>query len=194
MAGDKLSRRVGFAQFHVRDKLPMFGQNCSAASKREIEAPADGSKHLTMFPPQLRGMAVIVLLVHHCMESGIKFAVLESVGEVVLFNKRLNAFELGNVFRRRHRYEPSRQCRLDQHPNLVNVSNEILIDWPHASAAIRHERDKAFSAQQLQGLANRVSGGPMASRKIGDDQPLVCRKPAFDDVVPNEFVERGPLA
>jgi hypothetical protein len=51
MASDKLSRRVCFAQFYVRDKLPMLGQNGSAAGKREIEAPTDGSKHLTVFPP-----------------------------------------------------------------------------------------------------------------------------------------------
>ena len=61
--------------------------------------------------------------------------------------------------------EPAGQRRLDQHLDLVDVADEILVDRPHAGAAIGLDQHEAFAAQLLQRLAYRIGRGAVARRR-----------------------------
>ena len=113
-----------------------------------------------------------------------------SRGSAKLFSsiRRLEALQFRDVVVRRHADEPARQRRLDEHADLGDVADEVLVDGPHARAAVRRDDDEAFAAQNLQRLAHRVGGGAVAAREVGDDQPLVGLEPALDDVLADEFV------
>ncbi len=194
MARNKLGCLVRVARLYVLDELSMLAKDRRTPGECEVETPAHGSKHFAMLPPKLGGMAVIVLLVHYGMKGGVELTVPERVGEVVLFNQGLDAFEFSNVFDSRHADEPSRQGRLDQHSNLVDVSNKILVNRPNARSAIGNKGNKALPAQQLQSLAHGIGRGAVTSGEVGDHKPFVGGEPPFDDVFPDQLIERGALA
>ena len=73
--------------------------------------------------------------------------------------------EFGDVLVGRHADEPAGQGRLDQNADLVDVADEILVDRPHARAAVRGEDDEAFAAEELQRLANGVRGGAVTAAR-----------------------------
>ena len=95
-------------------------------------------------------------LIHDGVEGGVELAVLELIGEIVLLDQPLDAFQLGDVLGGRHGHEPARQGRLDQHTDLVDIADKILIDRPDARAAVGSEDDEPLAPQQLQRLAHRV--------------------------------------
>src|SRR5687767_10891987 len=96
MAGNQFGRLVGFSGLYKRDEFAVLPHDRGTAREREIEAPGDGSQHFAMLPPELGGMAVVVPLVHHGVEGGVELAVPENVGEIVLLDQALDAFELGD--------------------------------------------------------------------------------------------------
>jgi len=194
MACNEFACLVRVSRFYMLDELAMLAKDRGAASEREIETPAHGSKHFAMLPPKLGCVAVVVPLVHYGVEGGVQLAVPDRIGEVVLFNQPLDAFEFSNVLDGGHTHEPSRQCRLDQDSYLVDVSNKVLIDRPDTRSAVRNEGDKTFAAQQLQSLAHWVGRGAMAPGEISDDKPFVGSEPPFDDVIPDQLIKRGALA
>lgn len=194
MARNEFGCLVRVARLYVLDELSMLAKDRRTPGECEVETPAHGSKHFAMLPPKLGGMAVIVPLVHYGVKGGVELTVPERVGEVVLFNQRLDAFEFSNVFDGRHADEPSRQCRLDQDSYLVDVPNKILINRPDARSAVGNKGHKALPAQQLQSLAHGVGRGAVTSGEIGDNQPFVGGEPPFDDVFPDQLIERGTLA
>jgi hypothetical protein len=59
------------------------------------------------------------------VKSGIQLTVPEVSAEVVLLNQALDAFEFGNVLDGRHIHKPSRQGRLDQYSDLVDIPDKI---------------------------------------------------------------------
>ena len=112
---------------------------------------------------------------------------LNGIGEVVLFDQALDTLEFGDVLVGRHADEPSRQGRLDQDADLVDVADEVLVDRPHARAAVGTKMTKPSPRKQLQGLAHGVGRGAVTPGEVGDDQPFVGCEPALDDVVADEF-------
>src|SRR5437899_2894110 len=194
MAGNKFGRLVGISRLYDRDELAVLANDRGTPGEREIETPGHGSKHFAMLPPKLGGMAVIVSLVHHGVEGGIQLTVPECVGEVVLFNQALDAFEFGDVLAGSHIHEPPRQGRLDQDTDLIDIPDKVLIYGSHTRPAVGAKDDKAFSAQQLQGLAHRVGRGAMTPGEFGDHKPFVGGEPSLNDVLPDEFIKRGALA
>jgi hypothetical protein len=185
MACNEFGCLVRMPRLYMRDKLAMLAKDCGTPGEREVETPTYGSKHFAMLPPKLGGMAVVVLLVHYRVKGGVQFAVSERVGEVVLFNQALDAFEFSNVLDGGHIHEPFRQCRLDQDPDLIDVPNEILIYGPDTRSAVGDEGDKALPAQQLQSLAHGVGrGAAIASMPSGGCalKSLISAK-----IVPNEY-------
>ena len=119
---------------------------------------------------------------------------LNVIGEVVLLDQALDAFEFGDVLVGRHVDEPAGQRRLDQDADLVDIADEILVDRPDARAAVGREDDEALAAQQLQRLAHRVGRGAVTLGEVGDHEPLVGCEPPRDDVFADQFIERGALA
>ena len=113
------------------------------------------------------------------------------VGEVVGFDLGLDALELGDVGLGRHADEPARQRRLDQHLDLVDVADEVLVDRPDAGAAIGRHHHEALAAQLLQRLAHRVGRGLEALGELVDLEPLVGGEPAGDDFVADQLVDRA---
>src|SRR5690606_16351954 len=74
-----------------------------------------------------------------------------------------------------------------------DVTHEVLVDRPHARAAIRGDGDEALAAQLLQRLAHRIARGAVAFGDFGDDQPLVGAEPPGDDVLADELVDRSAV-
>ena len=128
------------------------------------------------------------------MKSGIQFTVPERVGKVVLFNQALDTFEFGNVLDGSHIHEPSRQGRLDQDSDLVDIPDKILVYRSDARPSVSDEGDKALAAQQLQSFAHGVGRGTVTPGEIGDHKPFVGGEPPFDDVFPDQLIKRGALA
>ena len=100
------------------------------------------------------------------------------------------ALEFRDVGLRGHSDEPTRQGRLDQNADLVDVANEISVDRPHARAAIAGEDDEAFAAQELQHLPNRRRRTAVTLGEVGDDEALIGLEPPRDDVVADHLVEQ----
>ena len=168
---------------------------CRPARQREVEAAADRAQHLAVLPPQLGGVTVVVSLVHRrCgMRCRARCACI-GIGEIVLLDQALEALQLRDVLVCRHPDEPARQCRLDQHADLGDVADEILVDRPHARAAVAVKRPR--SLRRAESAAPRA---PDLSRchgagEVGGDQPLVGSEPALDDVLADEFVDGGAFA
>lgn len=109
MARNEFACFVSIPGFDMRDELAMLAKDRGTPGEREVETPAHGSKHFAMFPPKLGCVAVVVPLVHYGVEGGVQLAVPERVGEVVLFNQALDAFEFSNVLDGGHIHEPARQ-------------------------------------------------------------------------------------
>ena len=140
MARNEFGCLVGISRFYMRDELAVLAKDRGTPGEREIETPAHGAQHFAMLPPKLGGMAVIVPLIHHGVKSGIQFTVPERVGEVVLFNQALDTFEFGNVLDGSHIHEPSRQGRLDQDSDLVDIPDKILVYRSDARPSVEQRR------------------------------------------------------
>src|ERR1700748_2792815 len=93
MASHQFGRLVGFSSFHQHDERAVLVHNRGTAGEGEIEAPADCAQNFAMLPPKLGGVAVVVPLVHHGVESSVELAVLELVRKIVVLNQALNALE-----------------------------------------------------------------------------------------------------
>src|SRR5688572_16501941 len=118
VACDKFGGQIGLAGLHQRDEFAVLAHDCGASREGEVETPGNRPQNLAMLPPELRGMAVVMPLVHHGVECRVEFAVPEYVGKVVLFDQALDTLKLGNVLAGCHVHEPSRQSRLDQYADL----------------------------------------------------------------------------
>ena len=105
----------------------------------KLKLAADGAQHLAVLPPQLGGVSIVVALVHDGVERRIELAVQQRIGEIVLLDQTLEALQFRDVLAGRHADEPARQRRLDEHADLGNVADEVLVDGPHARAAVRRE-------------------------------------------------------
>src|SRR6186713_2661936 len=95
MTGNKFGRLLGFSGLYQRDELAVLPHDRGTAGEGEIEAPGDGPQHFAMLPPEFGRMAIVVPLVHHGVEGGVELAVPERVGEIVLLDQALDAFEFG---------------------------------------------------------------------------------------------------
>ena len=87
--------------------------------------------------------------------------------------------------------EPARHVRLEQRGDLVDVADEVIVDRPHAGAAIAAEEHEAFAAQLLQRLAHRVGAGAVAAAELADLQSRAGGEPSLDDVLADQLVDRG---
>ena len=150
----------------------MITDDLRSPREGEIELAADRAEHLAMFPPQLRGVPIVVSLIDQGVEFGVEVAVLDLVSKIVGLDLALDPFQFGDIGFRRHSDKPARQSRLDQNADLVDVANEIPVDRPHARAAIAGEDHEAFAAQELQHLANRRRRAAVTLGEVGDDKAL----------------------
>jgi len=139
-------------------------------------------------------MAVVVAPVHDGMKRRIQFAVPQRIGEIVFLDEFLEALELGDVLLGRHADKPAGQGRFDQHADLIDVADEILVDRPDPRTAVLRKSDEALAPEKLERLANRVCRGAVTSCKICSDQSLARLQPSLDDVFANELINRGALA
>src|SRR3712207_6755696 len=122
-------------------------------------------------------MSIVVSLVDQGMEFRVEITVQNLVSEIVGLYLALDSFEFRDVGLRGHPDEPTRQGRLDQNADLVDVANKIPIDRPDARAAISSEDDEAFTAQELQHLPNWRRRTTVALGEIGNDEALIGLKP-----------------
>ena len=65
------------------------------------------------------------------------------------FDLGLDRLDLGDVAGCGDAHEPARQMRLDQCRDLVDVTHEVLVDRPHARAAIGRDHNEPLAAQLL---------------------------------------------
>ena len=139
----EFGRLVGFSGLDMRDEFAVLLYDRGTAGEGEIEAPGHGSQHFAMLPPELGGMAVIVPLVHDGMEGSVELAVLENVGEIVLFDQPLDALaapdvawqehEAGAILARRRQREPDDLAEepvghLDQDEESAGIFHQALVE------------------------------------------------------------------
>jgi len=92
VARHELGGLIGIACLDVGNEFAMIADDLRTPGESKIELPADRAEHLAMFPPQLRGVAIVVSLIDQGVKFGIKIAVLDLVGEVVELDLALNSF------------------------------------------------------------------------------------------------------
>src|SRR4051794_8767599 len=97
--------------------------------------------------------------IHDGVERRVELAVLQRGGEVILLDEALETLELNDVLGRGHIDKPTRECRLDQDADFIDVAHEVFVDGAYSRPTVRNEDNEALPSQELQSLADRIGGG-----------------------------------